>query len=62
MFFHPDRPPFTFQVDIGKVVEKADMKAYWGNYLSGAKLRRDSGKINQENLETKNPADKRGFL
>jgi len=23
-FFHPDRPPVIYQVEIGKVVEKAD--------------------------------------
>jgi len=37
------------------VVEKADVKALLGNYLSGGKLRRDSGKVNQEGLETKTP-------
>jgi len=26
-FFHPDRPPVIFQVEIGKVVEKADVEA-----------------------------------
>tara|TARA_B100000953_G_scaffold293454_1_gene281990 strand:+ start:3822 stop:3941 length:120 start_codon:yes stop_codon:yes gene_type:complete len=30
------------------VVEKADVKALLGNYLSGGKLRRDRDKVNQE--------------
>jgi len=25
-FFHPDRPPVIFKVEIGKVVEKADVE------------------------------------
>ena len=33
------------------------MKVSRGNYLSGGKLRRDSGKVNQEGLETKNPTN-----
>jgi len=40
--------PVILQLEIGKVVEKADVKALLGNYLSGGKLRRDSGKVNQE--------------
>ena len=28
-FFHPDRPPVIYQVEIGKVVEKADVGAFF---------------------------------
>ena len=53
MFFHTDRQPVIYQLEIGKVVEKADVGAEWENYLSGAKLRRDSRKINQESRNKK---------
>ena len=29
-FFHPDHPPVTYQVEIGKVVEKDDVEV-WGH-------------------------------
>ena len=53
--FHPDRPPISFKVGIGKVAEKTDVETSWGNYLSGANLRRDSGKVNQDVYKQKTP-------
>ena len=41
-FFHPDPLPVIYQVEIGKVVEKANVFVH---YLFEAKLRRDGGKV-----------------
>ena len=50
--FIPTVPPSLARLRLGKWLRKLMWKHNGGNYLSGDKLRRDSGKVTQQDKKT----------